>query len=60
MYEYPFSNNTNRSYSALEIALQARIREREQALRAGEFMEMKVGSKRKNFFQVLLAALFLG
>jgi hypothetical protein len=59
LYETP--NTNDRPQSALEIALQARIREREMALLAGEYKAHKAESKKKsrNFLQVLFASLFL-
>ncbi|MBE0695821.1 MAG: hypothetical protein IH586_02765 [Anaerolineaceae bacterium] len=62
MFDYQMTPNTERSHSALEIALQARIHEREMALMAGEFKSQnaKRGNKATHFLQVLFASLFLG
>jgi hypothetical protein len=64
MFDYQMNHTTdNRPQSALEIALQARIRERQLALLAGEFKnDAARASTRKatHFLQVLFASLFLG
>jgi hypothetical protein len=63
MFDYQLTRNSNeRLQGALEISLQARAREREMALLAGEYRNtVKSGaSKTTHFLQVLFASLFLG
>jgi hypothetical protein len=63
MFDYQMNHTTDRPQSALEIALQARIREREMALLAGEYknaVARHAAHKTPTFLQVLFASLFLG
>jgi hypothetical protein len=62
MFDYQMNHTTDRPQNALEIALQAKQREREMALLAGEYKNSAQRSARKSphFLQVLFASLFLG
>ncbi len=62
MFNYDMANTNDRPKSALEIALSARIREREMALLEGEYRVRDAESKKseRNLLHTLLASLFLG
>ena len=64
MFDYQMNPTPDRPQSALQIAMQAKIREREMALLAGEYKNAAARNaaarKSPSFLQVLFAALFLG